>query len=166
MDPWFSACRPLYKAVAAASEYFGARTILVLYINLFRQTDRLLSKGLDQSQIVSGQAVLGLKPADLLTSVFYCDDAKKVIFAYFGWVRFLQRLASTHLDHPGRSCAPSSPGPEGQVPIAAAPSRPAVLGGGSWLRRPPEVPAAGRWWPLSPRSHVVVPTEGFWGPGQ
>ena len=33
-----------------------------LYI---RPLQRLLSKGLDQSQIVSGQAVLGLKPADI-----------------------------------------------------------------------------------------------------
>ena len=139
-----SVCRPLYKPVDAA-----------------------LSKGLDQSQIVPGQAVPGLKPADIayFGILLRWDGAKKVIFAYFGWDRFLQQPASTHLDHPGRSCAPSSPGPEGEAPIAAAPSRLAVLGGGSWLRRPPEVPAAGRWWPLSPRSHVVVPTEGFWGPG-
>ena len=79
-----SVCRPLYKPVDAA-----------------------LSKGLDQSQIVPGQAVPGLKPADIayFGILLRWDGAKKVIFAYFGWDRFLQRPASTHLDHPGRSCA-------------------------------------------------------------
>ena len=109
-------------------EWIPGSQLVCLYI---RPLLRLLNKGLGRSQIVPGQAVPGLKPADIAYFGILLRWCKKAnirllrLRPLFAAACFYSSRSSRKIMHP------ISPGPEGEAPIAAAPSRLAVLGGGS-----------------------------------